>query len=88
MKLLEWEISEDTYQEQINIPKKIRDMAADEGISTENKDKVVVRLTNLNTGEEYVNRLSITGTHQIYVPTEIQKMLEGSGKIRIRIFGN
>jgi len=88
MKLLEWEVSEDTYQEQINIPKKIRDMAADEGISTENKDKVVVRLTNLETGEEYMNRLSITGTHQIYVPTEIQKMLERSGKIRIRIFGN
>jgi len=63
-------------------------MAADEGISTENKDKVVVRLINLTTGEEYLNRLSITGTHQIYVPKEIQKMLEGSGKIRIRIFGN
>jgi len=88
MKLLEWEVSEDTYQEQINIPKKVRDMAADEGIHTENKDKVVVRLTNLTTGEEYLNRLSITGTHQIYVPTEIQKMLEGSGKIRIRICGN
>ena len=47
MKLLEWEVSEDTYQEQIIIPKKIRDMAAEESISTENKDKVVVRLTNL-----------------------------------------
>jgi len=36
---------------------------------------------------EYLNRLAITGTNQIYVPTEIQKMLEGSGNIRIRIFG-
>lgn len=87
MKLLEWEVPEDNYQEQIIIPKAIREMAADEGISTENKNKVVVRLTNLNTGEEYLNRLAITGTHQIYVPTEIQKMLEGSGNIRIRIFG-
>jgi len=87
MKLLEWDVTEDNYQEQINIPKAVRDMAADEGIGTDNKDKVVVRLTNLTTGEEYLNRLSITGTHQIYVPTEIQKMLEGSGKIRIRILG-
>jgi hypothetical protein len=87
MKLLEWDVPEDNYQEQIIIPKKIREMAAEEGISTENKEKVVVRLTNLNTGEEYLNRLAITGTHQIYVPTEIQKMLKGSGNIRIRIFG-
>ena len=28
MKFLEWDVSEDTYQEQIIIPKKIRDMAA------------------------------------------------------------
>ena len=87
MKLLEWEVSEDNYQEQINIPKAIRDLAAEEGIGTDNKDKLVVRLTNMKTGEEYLNRLSITGTHQIYVPTEIQKMLEGAGTIRIRIFG-
>lgn len=86
MKLLEWEVSEDNYQEQINIPKAIRDLADEEGIGTDNKNKVVVRLTNMKTGEEYLNRLSITGTHQIYVPTEIQKMLEGAGTIRIRIF--
>ncbi|KPA09998.1 hypothetical protein MHK_009794 [Candidatus Magnetomorum sp. HK-1] len=67
--------------------KKIREMAVEEGISTENKEKVVVRLTNMNTGEEYLNRLAITGKNEIYVPTEIQKMLEGSGNIRIRIFG-
>ena len=71
MKLLEWDVSEDNYQEQINIPKTLRDMAAEEGISTENKNKVVVRLTNLTTGEEYLNRLAI----------------KGSGKIRIRILG-
>jgi len=87
MKLLEWEVFEDNYQEQITIPKKIREMAAEEGISTENKEKVVARLTNMNTGEEYLNRLAITGKHEIYVPTEIQKMLEGSGNIRIRIYG-
>jgi len=87
MKLLEWEVGEDSYQEQINIPKSVRDLAASEGIATESKDKVVVRITNLNTGEEYMNRLSITGTHQIYLPVEIQKMLKGAGNIRIRIFG-
>ena len=51
MKLIEWEVTEDSYQEQINIPKEIRAQALEEGISTEVK----------------------------------QKMLQGSGRIRIRI---
>jgi hypothetical protein len=29
----------------------------------------------------------ITGTKQIYVPVEIQKMLKGAGKIRVQILG-
>jgi len=70
MKLIEWEVSEDSYQEQINIPKEIRDLAEDEGISTEVKENA---------------RLAITGTHQLYLPVETQKMLEGSGRIRIRL---
>ena len=44
MKRLEWEIPEDNYQEQIIIPKAIWEMAADEGISTENKEKVVTEV--------------------------------------------
>ncbi|MBT7259509.1 MAG: hypothetical protein HN888_00145 [Desulfobacula sp.] len=85
MKLLEWEVSEDSYQEQINIPKKIQDLAKEEGISTEVKQKVVVEILNLNTGEAYSGRLAITGTQQLYLPVEIQKMLRGSGRIRIRL---
>ena len=37
--------------------------------------------------EIYTARLSITGNRQLYLPVEIQKMLEGSGKIRIQILG-
>ena len=85
MKLIEWEVSEDSYQEQINIPKEIRDLAEDEGISTEVKENAAVEILNLNTGESYTGRLAITGTHQLYLPVEIQKMLEGSGRIRIRL---
>ena len=85
MKLIEWKVTEDSYQEQINIPKEIRDLALEEGISTEVKQKTAVEMLNLNTGESYSGRLAITGTNQLYLPVEIQKMLQGSGKIRIRL---
>ena len=85
MQLIEWEVGEDGYEEQVNIPKEQRDIAAKCGINTEYKEKVAVRILNLKTGESYIGRLAITGTHQIYLPTEIQKMLEGSGRIRIQI---
>jgi len=44
-----------------------------------------VRILNLNTGETYTGRLPITGNHQIYLPTEICKMLEGAELIRIQL---
>ena len=87
MRLIEWEVAEDGYEEQIVIPKEERDLAAKEGISTENGQKVTVQILNLNSGESYTGRLSITGNQQIYLPTEIQKMLKESGRIRIQILG-
>ncbi len=87
MRLIEWEVSEDGYEEQIVIPKEKRDLASEKGISTENGQKVTVKILNLNTGESYTGRLSITGSQQIYVPTEIQQMLKSSGTIRIQILG-
>jgi len=87
MRLIEWEVAEDGYEEQIIIPKEQRDLAAEEEIGTENKQKVAVRILNLNTGESYTGRLAITGNHQIYLPTEIQQMLKESGKVRIQILG-
>ena len=85
MQLIEWEVAADGYEEQIIIPKEQRYLAAEEGIGTENKQKVAARIQNLNTGEIYTGRLAITGTYQLYLPTEIQKMLEGSGRIRIQL---
>jgi len=85
MKLIEWEVNEDSYQEQINIPEAQKKLAAAEGINTENKQKVAARIQNLNTGEIYTGRLAITGTYQLYLPTEIQKMLEGAGRIRLQL---
>jgi len=87
MRLIEWEVAEDGYEEQIIIPKEQRDLAAEEGIGTENKQKVAMRILNLKTGESYISRLAITGNHQIYLPTEIQKMLKDSGTVRIQILG-
>ncbi len=87
MRLIEWEVSEDGYEEQINIPKAQQELAAQEGISTENKNKAAVEIKNLNTGESYSARLAITGNRSIYVPTEIQAMLKGAGRIRIQILG-
>ena len=85
MKLIEWEVSEDSYQEQILIPKKIRDLAKQEGISTKIKSKVSASVLNMNTGESYSARLAITGNYQLYLPVGIQKMLKGAGTIRIRL---
>ncbi len=87
MRLIEWEVPEDGYEEQIVIPKEKRDLAAEEGINTENEQKVTVKITNVNSGESYTGRLAITGNRQIYLPTEIQAMLKDSGKIRIQILG-
>ncbi len=87
MRLIEWEVKEDDYQEQINIPAKQRKIAAEEGIGTADKQKVTAQITNLNTGEIYTSRFPITGTKQIYAPVEIQKMLKGAGKIRIQLLG-
>ncbi len=91
MRLIEWEVSEDGYEEQIVIPKEKRDLAAQEGISTENEQKVTVQIMNLNTGESYIGRLAITGNRQtrlplqgtsgqVYSPTEIQQMLRARSK--------
>ncbi len=80
-------MAEDGYEEQIVIPKEKRDLADAEGISTENGQKVTVRILNLNTGESYICRLAITGNQQIYLPSEIQAMLKVSGRILIQILG-
>jgi len=85
--LIEWEVVEDDYEEQIVIPKEKRDLAAEEGINTENEQKVTVKITNVNSGECYTGRLAITGNRQLYLPTEIQQMLNGSKKIQIQILG-
>jgi hypothetical protein len=82
-----WEVSEDGYEEQINIPKEQRELAAKEGIYTEVKQKVAVQILNLKTGESYTGRLAITGTQQLYLPVEIQQMLKEAGRIRIQILG-
>jgi len=63
MQLIEWEVNEDGYEEQIIIPEAQRDLAAKEGINTENKQKVAARIQNLKTGEIYTGRLAITGNH-------------------------
>ena len=75
MRLIEWEVAEDGYEEQIVIPKEKRDLADAEGISTENGQKVTVKILNLNTGESYTGRLSITGSQQTRLPQLIKNRL-------------
>jgi len=80
-------VAEDGYEEQIVIPDEKRKLAAEEGINTENKQKVTVQITNLRSGESYTGRLPVTGNQQLYLPVEIQKMLKDSMKVRIQILG-
>ncbi|MGD9162599.1 MAG: hypothetical protein PVG39_29600 [Desulfobacteraceae bacterium] len=42
MRLIEWEVKEDEYQEQVNIPSEQRKIAKEEEISTEYKQKITV----------------------------------------------
>ena len=72
MRLIEWEVAEDGYEEQIIIPKEQRDLAAEEGIGTENKQKLAVQILNLKTGESYTGRLAITGNQQTRLPLRDQ----------------
>ena len=57
-------------------------------IGTENKQKVTVQITNLTTGKVYTGRLPITGNRQIYLPVEIQKMLEVPGESAFRFWAD
>jgi hypothetical protein len=63
-------VAEDGYEEQIIIPKEKRELAAQEGITTENKQKVTVQIMNLRTGESYIGRLAITGNHLTRLPLQ------------------
>ena len=74
MRLIEWEVTEDGYEEQINIPKDKRSLAEDEGISTAVGQKVAVTILNLSTGESYSGRLAITGSHQTRLPSPTGQM--------------
>jgi len=76
MKLIEWEVNEDDYQEQIIIPVMQRELAATEGISTVNKQRVAVRIQNLNTGEIYTGRVAITGNRQPRLPLRDHAFLQ------------
>ena len=87
MHTIEWEVAEGSYREQIDIPREKMDLATGEGINTKGRQKVTVRITNLNSGESYTGRVHIMGTNQIHMPVEIQEMLKDSGKIRIQILG-
>ena len=51
MTLIEWEVSEDSYQEQIQIPEAQRKLADEAGIRTENKQQVAARIQNLAQGD-------------------------------------
>ncbi len=74
-------MAEDGYEEQIIIPKEERDLAAKEGISTENKQKVTVQIMNLKTGESYVGRLAITGNQQTRLPPARHRKLRRGGRV-------
>ena len=87
MQLIEWTVESDHYNEQINIPAEQADLAKAEGISTENKQRLAIQLTNLTTGEIYQGRLGVTGSRQIYLPVEVQKLMGAKGKIRVQILG-
>ncbi len=70
MQLIEWEVAEDGYEEQINIPKDKRDIAEGEGISTEVGKKIAVTILILIIQGISHNRICIATENMFqYSPT-------------------
>ena len=86
MRLIEWEVGEDEYEEQINIPKEQRDLAKAEGISTEVGQKVAVTILNLNTGESYTAGWPLQGVNKSICQLKYKKCSKVPGKSAFRFW--
>ncbi len=85
--LLEWEFSpkERTYLEKLNIPEHLVDTARQDGIEFRDCTRVPVEITNKDSGERYRARMAVTSEGEIYIPAEVQKLIEKASSIRIEL---
>lgn len=85
--LLEWEFSpkEKTYLEKLNIPENLVDTARENGIEFRDGSRTPVEITNKDTGERYRSRMAITSEGELYLPVEVQKLIETASSVRIEL---
>ena len=85
--LLEWEFSakERRYLEKIDIPDKLVDAAREVGIEFDDGARAPVEITNKDTGERYRARMAVTSNGELYLPVEVQKLIESASAVRIEL---
>lgn len=85
--LLEWEFSakERTYLEKLDIPQELVRKARDLGIRLEDRTRIPVEITNKDTAERYRGRLAVTSNGELYIPVEIQKLIQDAASVRIEL---
>ncbi len=85
--LLEWEFSakERTYLEKLDIPEDLVEKAKDLGVRIEDGTRIPVEITNKDSGERYRSRLAVTSNGEIYIPVEVQKLIEKASSVRIEL---
>ena len=85
--LLEWEFSpkEKTYLEKLNIPEDLVHTAREDGIEFKDGTRMPVEITNKDTGERYRARMAITSEGELYLPVEVQKLIEEASSVRIEL---
>ncbi len=83
--LLEWEFSpqERTYLEKLNIPEDLVRQARKHAIKFKDGTRIPVEITNKDTGEHYRARLAVTSQGEIYIPVEVQRLIEKASTVRI-----
>ena len=83
--LLEWEFSakERSYLEKLNIPEDLVDRARDNGIEFRDGTRTPVEITNMDTAKRYRARMAITSEGELYLPVEVQKLIETADAVRI-----
>jgi len=76
---------ERTYLEKLDIPADLVEKAKALGVRIEDGTRIPVEITNKDSGERYRSRLAVTSNGELYIPVEIQKLIEKASYVRIEL---
>jgi len=55
------------------------------GVRIEDGTRIPVEITNKDSGERYRSRVAVTSNGEIYIPVEVQKLIEKASSVRIEL---